>query len=162
MIKFNCQWNQKVLLPFQIFIYKFRMFWKSFHPLEYKFELNWFQTGKQTEFILVELDRSLTFPSVEYIRYVITKSSKAWGQNSIPMVVDCHHIQFADFTAAQGLQGVVQAFTKRGQMIILWKVKPSLIRLLEGLRGEFTFCHTEDELEQRLGMCLYARMLREC
>jgi len=107
-------------------------------------------TTKQTEFILVELDRSLTFPSVEYIRYVITKSSSSWGKNTLPMVVDCNHIQFADFTAAQGLHDVVNAFDKRGQTIILWKVKPSLVRVLEGIRGDLAFCYTEDDLEQRL------------
>ena len=88
---------------------------------------------------------------MEYIRYVITKSSSAWGKNTIPMVVDCNHIQFTDFTAAQGLSDVVKAFEKREQTIILWKVKPSLVRVLEGIRGDFTFCYTENDLEQRLG-----------
>ncbi|OXA63698.1 Sodium-independent sulfate anion transporter [Folsomia candida] len=45
-------------------------------------------TSCGNEFLLVELDRSITFPSLEYIKYVISKSSISWGKNKLPMVVD--------------------------------------------------------------------------
>jgi len=99
----------------------------------------------------VELDRSLAFPSVEYTSYVVMKTGNNWAKSRLPVVVDCNHIQFADFTAAQGIRDVCNAFAKRDQMIILWKVKPSLVELLDGLRGDFNFCYTEDELELRIG-----------
>jgi hypothetical protein len=51
--------------------------------------------------MLLDLDRSLTFPSVEYTRYVVMKCGNTWAKNTIPLVVDCQHIQFADYTAAQ-------------------------------------------------------------
>lgn len=60
-----------------------------------------FQTAHGSKFILVELDRSLVFPCVEYTRYVIMKSGNVWAKNDLPVVVDCQFIQFADFTAAK-------------------------------------------------------------
>jgi hypothetical protein len=83
------------------------------------------------------------------------------------MVVDCNHIQFADFTAANGLKDVVKQFQQRDQPIILWKVKPSVIRILSGVMppagegGEqsaesFKFCRSETELEQIIGMISFS------
>lgn len=123
------------------------------------------QTSCSNEFLIVELDRSLTFPSVEYIRYVISKSSMSWGENRLPMVVDFNHIQFADYTAANGLKDVVKQFQQRGQPIVLYKVKPSIIRTLSGVmpeslgsdddmnnrKGGLRFCRSEIELEQFIG-----------
>ena len=54
-----------------------------------------------TKFILIALDRSLTFPSVDYITYQVNKSVLRFGQKNTPAVVDCHHIQYTDFTAAE-------------------------------------------------------------
>lgn len=59
------------------------------------------QTSLGSRFILVELDRSLVFPCVEYTRYVIMKSGNVWAKNDLAVVVDCQYIQFADFTAAK-------------------------------------------------------------
>lgn len=64
------------------------------------FVYNLQQTSKSSEFILVQLDRSLTFPSVDYITDVIGKQANRYGKQGLPIVIDCHHIQFADFTAA--------------------------------------------------------------
>lgn len=52
------------------------------------------QTTNSTEFILIQLDRSLTFPSVEYIRYIVTKASNS-GKNKLPLVIDCHHVSLS-------------------------------------------------------------------
>jgi len=83
----------------------------------------------------------------------------SWGDNKLPMVVDCNHIQFADFTAANGLKDVIMQFGKREQPIVLWKVKPSVIRVLSGITppsqdpnsNPFKFCRNEAELEQIIG-----------
>jgi hypothetical protein len=53
--------------------------------------------------VIVCLDRSLVFPSVEYSRYMIMKSGNTWAKGTLPVVIDCDHIQFADYTAAQVL-----------------------------------------------------------
>ncbi|XP_035715824.1 sodium-independent sulfate anion transporter isoform X2 [Folsomia candida] len=115
-------------------------------------------TSCGNEFLLVELDRSITFPSLEYIKYVISKSSISWGKNKLPMVVDCNHVQFLDYTAANGLKDVVQQFKKRRQPIVMYKMKSSIIRTLvgampapENLESDdagFRICRSESELEQ--------------
>ncbi|ODM96573.1 Sodium-independent sulfate anion transporter [Orchesella cincta] len=116
------------------------------------------------EFLLVEMDRSLTFPSVEYIRYVISKASQVWGQNKLPVVINCLHIQFADYTAAVGIKEVIGLFKKRDQQIILWQVKPSIVRVLSGVlnepgRDEYVhFCRSEEEVESIIdGRCTLER-----
>ena len=68
----------------------------------------YFQTTKSSEFILVQLDRSLTFPSVDYITDVIGKQAVRHRKNGLPIVIDCHHIQFADFTAAMVIIILIQ------------------------------------------------------
>jgi MFS superfamily sulfate permease-like transporter len=68
------------------------------------------ETSTGIEFILVDLDRSLSFPSVEYTRYVLMKAGTNWAKNRLPVVLDCQHIQFADYTAAQGMKELFVMF----------------------------------------------------
>lgn len=43
----------------------------------------------------------MTFPSVEYVRALVSKAGVKQGCSSIPVVIDARHIQGADFTAAK-------------------------------------------------------------
>lgn len=47
------------------------------------------------------LDRSLTFPSVDYISNQIIKAARDWASTDTPIVIDCHHIHYGDFSAAE-------------------------------------------------------------
>jgi len=115
-----------------------------------------FQTQKGNHFVVVQLDRSLTFPCVEYIRYVVNKSSRMY-ENKYPVAVDCHHIQFADFTAAKGMSVLMYDYAKRDQLLIMWKAKPSLQRVLAGVVDPnerdsiLHFSQGEKHLEQIIG-----------
>ncbi|CAG7835167.1 unnamed protein product [Allacma fusca] len=106
------------------------------------------------EFIVCDLDRSLVFPSVEYSRYIVLKSGNVWANDTLPVVVDCQHIQFCDFTAAQGIRNLFVLFAERKQELILWKVKPSVLRIISGVMDSsgtpFKFCFNEAELERLL------------
>lgn len=53
------------------------------------------------EYLRITPDRSLVFPSVEYVRNVVTKASLKQGSSYIPVVIDSRHIQGVDFTAAK-------------------------------------------------------------
>lgn len=68
------------------------VFWFLKKEYTFTFLILILQTSCGNEFLLVELDRSITFPSLEYIKYVISKSSISWGKNKLPMVVDCELI----------------------------------------------------------------------
>lgn len=53
------------------------------------------------EYIVITPDRSLAFPSVEYVRSVVSKAGVKQGYSFIPVVIDSRHVQGADFTAAK-------------------------------------------------------------
>jgi len=48
--------------------------------------------------LLLTPDRCLIFPSVDYVRNLVTKNSM---KQAIPVVIDCSHVYGADFTAAK-------------------------------------------------------------
>ncbi|XP_025835892.1 sodium-independent sulfate anion transporter-like [Agrilus planipennis] len=49
------------------------------------------------EYLMLTPDRCLIFPSVDYVRNLVTKHSV---RQEIPVVIDCSHIYGADYTAA--------------------------------------------------------------
>jgi len=61
----------------------------------------YFQSSSGCEYLLITPDRSLVFPSVEYVRNVVCKAGMKQGSSSVPVVIDSRHIQGADFTAAK-------------------------------------------------------------
>jgi sodium-independent sulfate anion transporter 11 len=61
----------------------------------------YFQSPSGCEYLLITPDRSLVFPSVEYVRNVVSKAGMKQGSSSVPVVIDSRHIQGADFTAAK-------------------------------------------------------------
>lgn len=50
---------------------------------------------------MITPDRSLVFPSVEYVRSTVSKIGVKHGSSSIPVVIDSRHVQGVDFTAAR-------------------------------------------------------------
>ena len=58
----------------------------------------YFQTREGVEYLMLTPDRCLIFPSVDYVRNLVTKHSI---RQAIPVVIDCSHIYGADFTAAK-------------------------------------------------------------
>ncbi|CAL8073740.1 unnamed protein product [Orchesella dallaii] len=109
------------------------------------------ESSTGTRFVLVELDRSLTFPSVDYITYEITKAGLRFANSKTPIVVDCHHIQFADYTAGEGMRDLVLRLNHNGLKVIFWKMKPSILRILVGVMSgtgaRFIHCDTEAQVE---------------
>lgn len=58
------------------------------------------QSIEGLDYLVITPDRSLTFPSVEYVRSMISKQGSRQGTD-VPVVIDSTHIQAADFTAAK-------------------------------------------------------------
>ncbi|ODM93537.1 Sodium-independent sulfate anion transporter, partial [Orchesella cincta] len=112
------------------------------------------ETLSGVPFILVASDRSLVFPAIEYTRYIILKSGRVWGKDYLPVVIDCQHIHYADFTAAQGMRDLFKMYNEKKQELILWRIKPSIVRILtqvmEVANVPFKHCSTEAELEVHL------------
>ncbi|XP_051175827.1 sodium-independent sulfate anion transporter-like isoform X2 [Leptopilina boulardi] len=102
------------------------------------------------EYVVITPDRSLVFPSVEYVRAVISKQGTKQGI-TVPVVVDSTHIQAADFTAAKGVKSLIEDFEKRGQPLIFYNLKPSVVEIFKGVKpAELRCCFSEIELEDYL------------
>ncbi|XP_076667228.1 sodium-independent sulfate anion transporter [Andrena cerasifolii] len=102
------------------------------------------------EYLVITPDRSLVFPSVEYVRAVISKQGTKQG-TAVPVVIDSTHIQAADFTAAKGVKNLTEDFSKRGQPLIFHNLKPSVIEIFKGVKPSGLRC-SSNELE--LNDCL--------
>ncbi|CAL7935991.1 unnamed protein product [Xylocopa violacea] len=102
------------------------------------------------EYLVITPDRSLVFPSVEYVRAVISKQGTKQG-SAVPVVIDSTHIQAADFTAAKGIKSLTEDFSKRGQPLIFHNLKPSIIEIFKGVKPSGLRC-SSSELE--LNDCL--------
>ncbi|XP_043784485.1 sodium-independent sulfate anion transporter-like [Apis laboriosa] len=102
------------------------------------------------EYLVITPDRSLVFPSVEYVRAVISKQGTKQG-TAVPVVIDSTHIQAADFTAAKGIKSLTEDFSKRGQPLIFHNLKPSIIEIFKGVKPSGLKC-SSSELE--LNDCL--------
>ncbi|ODN04448.1 Sodium-independent sulfate anion transporter [Orchesella cincta] len=122
------------------------------------------QTTNGYQFILIDMDRSMTFAATEYARYVIMKSGTKWGKDTMPVVIDCHFIQFADYTSAQGIRDLFKMFNEKKQDLILWRLKPSVVRILTSIMElggvPFKHCYTEEQLENILEDSLKEREKR--
>nr|XP_031831740.1 sodium-independent sulfate anion transporter-like isoform X1 [Nomia melanderi]XP_031831741.1 sodium-independent sulfate anion transporter-like isoform X1 [Nomia melanderi]XP_031831742.1 sodium-independent sulfate anion transporter-like isoform X1 [Nomia melanderi] len=97
------------------------------------------------EYLVITPDRSLVFPSVEYVRAVISKQGTKQG-TAVPVVIDSTHIQAADFTAAKGVKNLTEDFSKRGQPLIFYNLKPSVIEIFKGVKPSGLRC-SSNELE---------------
>ncbi|KAB0793384.1 hypothetical protein PPYR_13004 [Photinus pyralis] len=100
------------------------------------------------EYLMLTPDRCLIFPSVDYVRNLVTKHSI---RQAAPAVIDCSHIYGADYTAATVIETLTKDFAGRDQPLIFYNLKPSVCAVFEGLSPkEFVVCYTEDELDRLL------------
>ncbi|XP_063362378.1 sodium-independent sulfate anion transporter-like isoform X1 [Cydia amplana] len=84
------------------------------------------------EHLVAVVDRSLAFPSAEFVRRALCKAADS--ARSVPLVLDATHVQAADFTAAKGIKTLIEEFEARGQAIIFYNVKPSIESVFQGVR----------------------------
>lgn len=59
------------------------------------------QTADGVEYLELTPDRGLIFPSVDYVRNLVTKHSI---RQAIPVVINCSHVYGADYTAAKVIE----------------------------------------------------------
>lgn len=138
------------VLRFQIHLI-FYPFYLDFFILLKHFSNELFQSTSGCEYLLITPDRSLAFPSVEYVRAVVTKAGVKYGSSSLPVVIDARHIQGADFTAAKGIKSLIEDFSKRNQPIIFYNLKPSVVSIFQGVKPtDFVYCRTYSELNNLL------------
>lgn len=124
-------------------------------------------------YAVATIDRALAFPAAEFVRRALRKAA-----GDAPLVLDAHHVQAADFTAAkvghspspplsvnllclwsrnfsrlcsQGIAQLIEDFHARGQPLIFYNVKPSIAEVFRGVRPrQFVHCSCRAELERLL------------
>ncbi|XP_016657179.1 sodium-independent sulfate anion transporter [Acyrthosiphon pisum] len=100
------------------------------------------------KYLLLTPDRYLIFPSMEYVRQTITKHGLALG---IPVVIDGSSIFEADFTTANVFSMMSRDFSKKGQFLYLFNLKPSVANVFKGIKNCNIFlCANKDELDELL------------
>lgn len=93
-------------------------------------------------------DRCLIFPSVDYVRRLVTKHSI---RQPIPVVIDCSHIYGADYTAATVIEILTKDFASRNQLLLFYNLKPSVSSVFEGLSPkDFHMFYNENEIDELL------------
>lgn len=104
------------------------------------------KTGIQ--YIIITPDRSLIFPSVEYVRKVVNKHSE---RMNMPVVVDATHVYGADFTTATVIDSLINDFNQRGQLLLFYNLKPSICDLFKQVSAaQFVVYYEEQQLDHLL------------
>ncbi|KAJ8973168.1 hypothetical protein NQ317_007509 [Molorchus minor] len=112
-----------------------------------------------TEYLMLTPDRCLIFPSVDYVRNLVTKHSIRQG---IPVVIDCSHIYGADYTAATVIESLSQDFAARDQPLFFFNLKPSVSSVFEGLGPkDFVVYYNEYEIDNLLKNRSYIKKQNE-
>lgn len=93
-------------------------------------------------------DRCLIFPSVDYVRNLVTKHSI---REKLPVVIDCSHIYGADYTAATVIETLTKDFSARNQLLFFYNLKSNVSSVFEGLSPkQFNVFYNEHELDALL------------
>jgi sodium-independent sulfate anion transporter 11 len=84
--------------------------------------------GTSMQYLSITPDQGLVFPSVRYMRSLISKA--AAKEVPTPVVIDCCHVSHIDFTAAQGLCEMVRDIRKHGQSVYWISVRQAVLDTL--------------------------------
>ncbi|KAJ9593231.1 hypothetical protein L9F63_015230, partial [Diploptera punctata] len=116
-----------------------------YHAARPKIAMETHTTREGVDYLLLTPDRCLIFPSVDYVRNLVTKHSI---KQAVPVVIDCSHIYGADFTAAKVVECLTQDFSFRKQPLFFYNLKPSVVAIFKGLQPkDFVVYYKEDELD---------------
>ncbi|XP_037911072.1 sodium-independent sulfate anion transporter [Hermetia illucens] len=140
-----------LMLPLEIGILSgigLNMIFILYHAARPNITVETLTTPGGAEYLMITPDRCLIFPSVDYVRNLVTKHSL---RQNLPVVIDCTHVYGADFTAATVIENLTQDFSKRGQHLFFYNLKPSVCTVFEGLSPvDFTVYYQEQQLDELL------------
>lgn len=118
-----------------------------YHAARPKIHLDQLITPCGIKYLMLTPDRSLIFPSSDFVRNLINKHGL---KNQTPVVIDCTHIYGADFTAAQVLDTLIKDFKSRNQMLLFLNLKPSVCNVFEGADLEYRVFYDLEQLEKAI------------
>ncbi|XP_071644211.1 sodium-independent sulfate anion transporter isoform X1 [Temnothorax longispinosus] len=122
-----------------------------YHAARPKISVEKLKTLHGIEYLMLTPDRCLIFPSVDYVRNLVTKYSRRAESVATPVVIDCSHIYGADFTAATVIEILTKDFAKRGQPLFFYNLKPSVYAVFEGVEPtDFVVYYNQETLDDLL------------
>ncbi|XP_011689517.1 PREDICTED: sodium-independent sulfate anion transporter [Wasmannia auropunctata] len=122
-----------------------------YHAARPKISVEKLKTHDGIEYLMLTPDRCLIFPSVDYVRNLVTKYSRRAESGSTPVVIDCSHIYGADFTAATVIEILTKDFASRGQPLFFYNLKPSVYAVFEGVEPtDFVVYYNQETLDDLL------------
>ncbi|XP_043479223.1 sodium-independent sulfate anion transporter [Leptopilina heterotoma] len=122
-----------------------------YHAARPKISVEKLSSRHGIEYLMLTPDRCLIFPSVDYVRNLVTKYSCRGSSVLTPVVIDCSHIYGADFTAATVIETLTKDFAARGQPLFFFNLKPSVHAVFEGVSPtDFVVYYTREGLDDLL------------
>ncbi|XP_053607664.1 sodium-independent sulfate anion transporter isoform X2 [Plodia interpunctella] len=120
-----------------------------YHAARPKFSVETLRSAAGVEYLMITPDRCLMFPSVDYVRRLVTKCA---ASSSVPVVIECTHIYSADYTAAKSIEQLTADFHARRQPLYFYNVKPSVCSIFEAVAKpeHFVVFYEDEELERLL------------
>lgn len=118
-----------------------------YHAARPKIHMDQLITPCGIKYLMLTPDRSLIFPSSDFVRNLINKHGL---KNQTPVVIDCTHIYGADFTAAQVIDTLIKDFKSRNQMLLFLNPKPSVCSVFEGAELEYRVFYDMEHLEKAI------------
>ncbi|CAL1675363.1 unnamed protein product [Lasius platythorax] len=132
-----------------------------YHAARPKITVEKLKTLHGIEYLMLTPDRCLIFPSVDYVRNLVTKYSRRAESVATPVVIDCSHIYGADFTAATVIETLTKDFAVRGQPLFFYNLKPSVYAVFEGVEPtDFTVYYTQEALDDLLKEKGYTKQIK--
>jgi len=102
------------------------------------------------QYLLISPDQGIIFPSVSFIRTLISKAGIKQGRSNLPVVIDCTHINQTDFTAAKGFKAMLADFQARSQPVYWLNPGNEISHVLRFIAGDLfqSITRPEDILPQ--------------
>jgi hypothetical protein len=92
--------------------------------------------GARQHYLSIRPDQGIVFPSVSYIRNLISKAAVKQGKSKMIVVIDCSHMSQADFTAADSFRAMLADFQARHQPVYWQAANQGVIATLRAIAGE--------------------------
>jgi len=92
--------------------------------------------GVDQHYICITPDQGIVFPSVTYMRNLISKAAMKQGNSKMAVVINCMHVSHTDFTAAESFHAMIEDFKSRGQPVYWFATNTNVIRTLKSVTGQ--------------------------
>ncbi|KAK0173739.1 hypothetical protein PV328_006890 [Microctonus aethiopoides] len=104
------------------------------------------------KYVIVMPEIGLFYPAVAYLSNKITQIARKEAKGIYPVVVDFQRLQGIDYTAAQGIEKLLNSFENKTQLLIFLNVNPSVISSISTMTAAKNFkpINNENDLAEIL------------